>query len=188
MAKPAIFPHLFNPADLGGTLKEVATDFIHTSTDQNVLSRWFHSVQDADLYIWLDDRRRVIKQQLSFYGTVVEWNAVEGLKTGMVIEEEREDKGQRRNDAELIQFDTRPQKNSIVQAMELLRHVTSLSSEERGLLMNNFADSASSISMDADEFARRFGELLPKPGAILSMPSRWRLLWLRFKRFLRLSK
>lgn len=188
MAKPAIFPRLFDPADLGGTLKEVATDLIHTSTDQDVTGRWFHSVQDADLYIWLDDRRRVIKQQLSFYGTVVEWNAVEGLKTGMVIEEEREDKDRHRNDSELIQFDNRPQKNTIVQAMELLRHVTSLSSEERDLLMGNFADSALAISMDAEEFARRFGKLLPKPGEALRSPSRWRLFWSRLKRFLRLSK
>lgn len=186
MTRLATFPHLFDPIELGNTLKEVATDLIHTSTNQDVTSRWFHSVQDADLFIWLDDHQCVIKQQLSFYGTVVEWNAVEGLKTGLVIEEERDGVERHRTDSELIQFDQQPQKNTVVQAMELIKHVVSLTPHERGLLMNNFANTASSVCMDAEEFHRRFGELLPKPGASMIMQTRWRRLWLRLRRFFRL--
>ena len=47
---------------------------------QNVGSHWYHSDQDADIYIWLDEVGNVIKQQVNFVGQVVEWNIVEVLK------------------------------------------------------------------------------------------------------------
>src|SRR3954462_116810 len=105
-------PHLFDPMDLGRSLREVATDVIKAPR-RDVISRWFHSAKDADLFIWMDLKRNVIKQQLSFYGQVVEWNVIEGVKTGHVVVEEHQGRDQ---GSEFLNFDETPQMRAIDQA------------------------------------------------------------------------
>jgi hypothetical protein len=98
------FPRFFNAEEIGHSLKEVSPLLLKT-THPEITSRWFHSSQDADLFIWFDRNQGVIKQQISFFGQVVEWNIVEGLKTGLVIEEEI--RGHARA-SEMVCFDARP--------------------------------------------------------------------------------
>jgi hypothetical protein len=165
------FPRHFNPEDLGKSLKEVAMDLVKTSR-RDVVARWFHSSKDADLFIWMDLQRNIIKQQLSYYGQVVEWNVIEGVKTGHIIVEEGRIHGQR---SEFLNFDERPQRTSVDQALKLLNHVTALKDDERKILEQNFQNLNQSQSMPASEFAARFGELLGRP-----QPERENSAWKRF--------
>jgi hypothetical protein len=152
-------PHFFNSKTVGRTLKEVAVDVIKTSS-VDVLSYWYHSNHDADLYTWVDQRQNVIKQQLSFHGQVVEWNCLEGVKTGFIIEAELD--GEQKNQeadnlaSETIQFDSKPHQPSVVIAVEILQNINI----EAGVLLQlikNFAEPKDMNDMSPQEFLDRFG-------------------------------
>jgi hypothetical protein len=170
------FPRFFNAQELGHSLKEVATDLINT-THQEVVSRWFHSNKDADLYIWLDKGENILKQQLSFYGQIVEWNLIEGVKTGLIIEDENRNSGV--SPSEVVQFDSRPQRPPLEQAVELLKHMTALKEDERRELVANFVKPSMANTIDPQEFVDRFGSYLNPPkkrdgGSVVSIFARIR--------------
>lgn len=173
------YPRFFNAEELGKSLKEVATDLMATP-HKEIISRWFHSAKDADLFIWMDINHNVIKQQLSFYGQVVEWNVVEGVKTGLIIEDESRVEGV--NSSDVVRFDLKPQKAPVEQALDLLNHITALKEEERQALRLNFEQAQASTTMPPEMFIERFGKYLssseppPKP-----KPS----LWARVKAWLK---
>lgn len=178
---PDSFPKYFNPQELGESLKEVATDVIKAA-GHNVVSRWFHSSKDADLFIWMDLQRNILKQQLSYYGQVVEWNAIEGVRTGHVVVEEKE-AGERGSGSEFLHFDQKPQVASIDQALRLLDCISALKDEERKVLRENFQRLGASQTMPPEEFIRRFASVFGTEGAesvgrpwwkrIVSRISRW---------------
>jgi hypothetical protein len=168
------FPHYFNPETLGESLKEVAVE-VYQSSRHDVVSRWFHSAKDADLFIWLDEKHGIIKQQLSYYGQVVEWNVIEGVKTGNVIVEQGEfdQNGNRARGtkgakgSEILRFDEKPQQPAIQQALKLLEHVTALSETERVEISENFRKIGTSQTMPPEEFIARFAEFVEqRPGPI----------------------
>lgn len=135
---PIAFPRFFDPADLGRSLREVATDVIAT-THHDVISRWFHSTKDADLFLWFErESGDLIKQQLSFYGQVVEWNCVEGLRTGLLIETETG----RVKRSEIVRFDQKAQMRPVHQAVQLLAHVEALPEKERDAIIARFHEPA----------------------------------------------
>jgi hypothetical protein len=177
--RPAIaYPRFFNPQELGKSLKEVATDFV-ANTHKNIISRWFHSAKDADLFIWLDSNQNIIKQQLSFYGQVVEWNVVEGVKTGLIVETEVQTK---MNSSEVVRFDTKPQKGPVEQALALLDHITALKDGERQALVVNFK-SEGGTTMPPEMFLERFGSYLPQEASLPPLKPSWlRRLFSRFWR------
>lgn len=160
-----IFPRFFNASDLGKTFREVSVDVIRTES-QDIVNRWYHSAKDADLFVWMDSQQNIIKQQLSFYGQVIEWNVIEGVRTGCVLETEDPVFADKRRRSDIIQFDQKPQASSLSQALELLRNITVLKDDERKLLMNNFSSSQQTAhTMDPEEFVRRFGPALRRPSA-----------------------
>lgn len=167
------FPKYFNPEELGKSLKEVAVDVIKTNS-KDVISRWFHSAKDADLFIWLDDNKNILKQQLSYYGQVVEWNVVEGVKTGHIVEEEDNDR--QAPSSEILNFDQTPQSTNIEQALRLLECITALGEDERRLLSANFRKLGSSQNMPPEEFIARFGSYLQRPHASGGNSSWWKRL------------
>ncbi len=131
-------PSHFDPRALGESLKEVAIDYIETE-DSNLQSRWFQSESDADLFIWTDVNRKklanaqeIIKYQLSFFGQVVEWSIFDGVRTGVIIENEI----QGESPSEVIEFDQHPQMKPIEQATRLLRFVTELGHVEQQYLIS----------------------------------------------------
>jgi len=154
------------------SLKEVSMDLVKTSR-RDVIARWFHSSQDADLFIWMDLQRNIIKQQLSYYGQVVEWNVIEGVKTGHVVVEDSHVHGQR---SEFLSFDERPQRTSVDQALRLLSAVTALKDDERKVLEENFLRFNQSQVMPAAEVVARFGELMGRG----DLPPAENSLWKRF--------
>lgn len=144
-------PSLFNAQEIAKSLKEVAVDIIQTEHHE-VVSRWFHSNKDADLFIWLDESTRIIKQQITFCGQVVEWNAVQGVRTGFVFEDETRPQ---QNSTEIIRFDGAPIKAAIHQAVEILNSMTQLEHTERQVLVENFSSPTNLRVLSYGEFYQR---------------------------------
>ena len=117
----------FNSKTIGKTLLEVAVDLIHTN-HEDIVSRWYHSAHATDLFTWVDKGQNLIKQQLCFNGQVVEWNCLEGLRTGVIIEADLEESTGTRDDekiqkSESIKFDTVPHSRTVGMALEIINHI-----------------------------------------------------------------
>ncbi len=126
---------IFDAQSLGSSFEEVAVDVIRGDATDFV-SRWFKSKkQDADLTIWVDGDNRFVKQQLAFYGQIVEWNPIQGTRTGLIVEEESIEV------SESIQFDKEVQKVAILQAISVLEHIRQLDQRERESLIFNLRES-----------------------------------------------
>ncbi|MEK7357481.1 MAG: hypothetical protein AAB250_13600, partial [Bdellovibrionota bacterium] len=81
-------PSVFDAAALGSSFQEVAVDVLRAEKTE-FMSRWFRASRgEADLTIWIDSEKRIVKHQLSFFGQVVEWNPIHGTRTGLIVEEE----------------------------------------------------------------------------------------------------
>jgi hypothetical protein len=152
----------FNSKTIGRSLKEVAVDLIHT-TSEEVISRWYHSNMSVDLFTWVDRAENVIKQQLSFHGQVVEWNCLEGIKTGVVIESDvgidenfQKKEGDENLSSETIKFDDQPQNQSVVIALDILSY-TVVEEVILNQLISNFKEPKDIKNMEPEEFVKRFG-------------------------------
>jgi hypothetical protein len=160
-----VLSHFFNGKSIGKSLKEMAVDLIKTETE-DVVSRWYHA-PSTDLFTWTDRGNNIIKQQLHFNGQVVEWNCLEGIKTGLVIEAElglkptynAEGKMEKDRVSESIQFDTNPMYNCVELALEILEN-TGFENEIRVQLIGNFKDPQNITTMDPQNFLDRFGKSL----------------------------
>lgn len=156
-----------NFREIGLSLREMGSDVIKT-THQNVVSRWYHSDADADVILWKDERENIIKQQVNLFGQIIEWNIVEGLKTGFVVETEgpngqvqaiKPDKpGEKTKTANVVQYDATPSKNSINQAIEIIKHARLISKGDKEILINNFYNAPRIASMDPTDFVNKYGK------------------------------
>jgi len=146
-------PSFFDPKAVGQELKEVAVDYLEVDT-QKVTSRWFHGNHDADLFVWSDEKSNVIKQQISFCGNVVEWNVLDGLKTGVVVEEEMG--GHQQKASEKILFDLKPQKASVKIALEMLKYICEIDEVKKQKLIQNLVDPKILDDMSQKELFERF--------------------------------
>ncbi|HEX4925898.1 MAG TPA: hypothetical protein VFV50_17530 [Bdellovibrionales bacterium] len=147
-------PPFFHPQKIGGSLREVDVSLIQ-SENENVVSRWFHGPHDADLFIWTDERNNVIKHQTSFCGQIVEWNVLDGIRTGFVLEQETASPSM--GASETIKFDARPMESAIHQAHELIRHVDSLDEVTRRELLQQLTQRPSFSTMKPEEILKRYG-------------------------------
>ena len=148
-SSPTEPPKIFDLTHVAQSFKEVAIDVVRGETTE-FLSRWYQSAKgDADLSIWWDGEKRVVKQQLCLYGQVVEWNPIHGTRTGLVVEHESAaptgsaDTLEFNDDttSEIIHFDPKSQRSSIDQAIALIKEVSAISQEDRALLVYNFRES-----------------------------------------------
>jgi hypothetical protein len=130
---------VYDVAHIAQSFREVAVDVVRGESTE-FLSRWYQAVKgDADLTIWWDGEKRVVKQQLCLYGQVVEWNPIHGTRTGLVVEQESgptEDET-----SEIIHYDAKLQRSAINQAISLLRVVNVIPEGDRALLVYNFRES-----------------------------------------------
>lgn len=178
----SVMARLFDAEALGASFRELAVDVIPGETTE-FMSRWFHAPRlEADLFIWLDGENRIIKHQLCFYGQVVEWNALHGTRTGVILEEEIPHvDGTPGADAanegfsETIRFDVKAQDGPIRQAIAVLTNVGALSENERSTLIFNLRQSPK-LHKNARERAMKAWK--PKVGEILSddRPTFWKRL------------
>lgn len=171
--KPA-FPQFFDPQRLAGSLKEVSSDLLQSET-KSLVGRWFHGPRDIDLFIWTDEHGKIVKQQLTFYGQVVEWNIVEGNRTGVVIEEEMPGAAKQ---SEVIQFDSNVQLQPLDAAITLIGHVAALSEHEKREIITNFFRGAHMTDLGTNEFVARYGYQRPQFVALQSIAE-------KLKKFLR---
>jgi len=182
----------FDAAALGASFQQLAVDVVRgESTD--FMSRWFRTPKsDADLVIWTDSEKRIIKHQLCFFGQVVEWNPINGTRTGLVIEEElavaeekpepaksskqkAEPAAESGDIAEIIRFDKVAQAPVVEQALKLLAHIPDLVPEDRAALSYNLRESPK-LHKKARE--RALKTWAPKVDEIVSTqrPTFWRRL------------
>jgi hypothetical protein len=138
---------LFDPKSLGESFKEMAIDYIETE-DSNLQSRWFQSEWDADLFIWTDVNKRpesfqdeMIKYQISFFGQIVEWSIFDGVRTGLIVENENSGEPT----SELIEFDQVPQEKSIQQARHILSFMGPLTTEEQNQMIQGLSENVKSM-------------------------------------------
>lgn len=154
-------PYYFDPARAGKSLKEVGVDYLQIES-RNITSRWFHSNEDVDLFIWLDEFQQIIKQQVSFCGQIVEWNMLDGLKTGVIIEEEFGD-SKKVESSEIIQFDKQLQNDAIQLAIQVVQGIDKIEENVRLLILTNFGASAVRPKIsDSRTIWQRFIKLLKK--------------------------
>lgn len=175
--KPAAFPHFFDPERIGHDLKEVSSDLLREEHD--LIARWFHATDEIDLFLWTDAKKMIVKQQLTFYGQVVEWNVVEGTKTGAIIEDESPGAGRgAAKPVETIRFDDAPQAQPLGLAMDLIRHATVLSELERKQIVANYFRGQKISGSGPGAFFERY--------ATWKKPAQFRVGFLaRIKKFLR---
>ncbi len=136
---PSEAAKIYDVTHVAQSFREVAVDVVRGESTE-FLSRWYQAARgDADLTIWWDGEKRVVKQQLCLYGQVVEWNPIHGTRTGLVVEQESgptEDET-----SEIVHYDSRSQKASIDQAILLIRAVGAIPEADRALLVYNFRES-----------------------------------------------
>ena len=127
-----------NLEKLGLSLKEVASDYIQSEV-ADVVSRWLHSSLDVDLFFWVDERSQIIKQQLTFCGQVIEWDYIDGLKTGFIVDEDSKDRSSMKaSGSELIHFDSQVQWVTVNQGLKVIDSTPALSDKEKQSLISNF--------------------------------------------------
>lgn len=147
-------PQVINLEALGASLREVSNEIMQTE-GQEVKSLWFHSELGADLYVWGDVNGNIIKQQLSFLGQVVEWNIVEGLRTGISVEDDQ--KPPVKNNSPMVFFDDELQKGAVHQAIEVIRCLQVIDEDEKKRLITNFQNPDRWQKVSAIEFLKKFG-------------------------------
>lgn len=127
---------------------------------RDLVGRWFHSAEEIDLFLWVDEKKKIVKQQLTFYGQVVEWNIVEGTKTGVIIEDESHPMagGQPMKAAETIHFDDQAHPQPIGLAMDVIRHAEALSEAERKQIIANYFKGQRRTLGDPHEFLERYAQ------------------------------
>lgn len=104
--KPGVTIRYLDPVEQGASLSEKAVD-VHVVNGQEFVARWFHSPLDSDLMIWFDEQGAAARFQLNSGGQIVDWNSVEGLQTGLIVELEIAAVSAKKNAdvAETIRFD-----------------------------------------------------------------------------------
>lgn len=147
----------FDPIEVGLAVREVSAQLIYSNSQAGKdRLRWFHSPHDVDLFVWTNDFKKIIKQQLTYFGMVLEWNVIEGLKTGQLDGDSRTGAHRGPDASELIKFDSKPVIEVVDRGRLLLAQITSLESALGRALDENFADTRSGTIMPAEEFIRRW--------------------------------
>jgi hypothetical protein len=146
-------PTIYRPDLIGPTLSEVDPALLRSESNSASI-RWFHSPREVDLFVWSDQRGNLVKQQLAFWGAVVEWNLLDGIKTGVIVEDDRK---KTYTASELVQFDSELSSNLLKQALDIISFIESLDLPTRQRLIRNFTDSPSIGTLKAEEFFNRFG-------------------------------
>ena len=109
---------IYSPRNLAKGFVQVSSDIVDTPSTQLEV-KWYRS-HFVDLQIWLSKENKVIRQQFSFMGTVVEWNHIQGIKTGMV--EDIKSQSEKRSWSVKIIYDESYIEENLEQAMEVLNH------------------------------------------------------------------
>jgi hypothetical protein len=147
-------PVFFNPARAAEKVREVEVRIVDGEKDQ-VTSRWFHGPDEIDFFVWQDHRKNIIKQQVSFYGQIVEWNILDGLRTGVVLEEETT--LNKVPASELVRYDQKPMRPAVETALALVKNARSVTETLRSDLTEHFVNPKSINDLDPEVVLRLYG-------------------------------
>jgi len=153
---------IFDEKEIGNSLRKVSVETVKTET-QDIISHWYHSDQEADLYFWVDENSNIIRQQLSFFGQVVEWNLVEGVKTGITEVDENKKIGLMNK--EKIVFDMSPQAASVGQAISLMENLVFIDKCSQDSLVFNFKTNPQISEMNPKEVMAKYGAFQGEPSS-----------------------
>jgi len=107
---------IYSPEFMVKGFARVSSDIVKTASADLVV-KWYRASY-IDLQVWLDkEQNKVIRQQFSFLGLVVEWNHIQGLKTGYV---EDQPENSKKGTTVSVVYDKKFEPESIKQAIEVL--------------------------------------------------------------------
>ncbi len=93
--------------------------------DKEMRSHWYQ-YESLDLYYFEKTNLDLVKIHINVFGQVVEWNGLDGVRTGVLIEEEKE--GQV---FEVLQYDSRPNEKAIAQCLLVLENAFQIEPKQR---------------------------------------------------------
>ncbi|MCB9026404.1 MAG: hypothetical protein H6625_08815 [Bdellovibrionaceae bacterium] len=143
----------FDIREAGSSLEEAAVDVVK-SEGHSLTNHWYHSPLEVDVYYWVDEKRNIIKQQVSIYGQICEWDIIDGVRTGCVIETGKEDE----NEGNTIQYDKKAHNSSLFQAKNLLEYTEAMSSLVKEQLIYNFEHNPTADNLDPEELLAQYGD------------------------------
>ena len=141
----------YDPEQMAQKLKEMSFDVIETES-QNVYSRWYQSEDQLDVYLWFHEKENLIKQQVCFFGQLAEWNIVDGLKTGIVME--KEDPFEANKFKSFAKYDGVADKSVIHEAKKLVGFSTISRKQE---MLDNYTTGVNMDKMKARDIVKKFG-------------------------------
>lgn len=106
----------------------VSFDMLHIE-DQEIKSHWYSHEEGLDIYYFQKEDGSLIKLHVSFFGQVIEWNPLDGTRTGYMVEQE-----QGSEVFETVHFDSRTNSESLAQCLVLLENAICLTQELRSEL------------------------------------------------------
>lgn len=93
--------------------------------DKEMRSHWYKH-ESLDLYYFEKINHDLVKIHVNIFGQIVEWNAYDGVRTGVLIEEDRSGET-----FEVLQYDARPNSNAIQQSLLVLENAFQIESKAR---------------------------------------------------------
>ena len=93
--------------------------------NQSIQSHWYRH-EDIDLYYFQREDGSFIKVHVSVLGQIIEWNPLDGTRTGLMVEEE-----QGGEVFETVQYDARANGQSVAQSLVVIEHASCIDAELR---------------------------------------------------------
>lgn len=119
--------------------------------NQSVRSHWYRHDDGLDFYYFQKDDGRLIKLHISVLGQVIEWNPLDGTRTGLLVEHE-----QGGEVFESIHYDSRANHASLEQGVVVIENANGLASPLREELLRVLQHSESIKKEPQGLFARLF--------------------------------
>lgn len=159
----------FDPVTLGESLRSISSDVLKTES-HDLVSQWYQSRYDLNLFIWKDENGTIIRQQLSFFGLVADWNIIEGVKTGAVVDGDRPDAV---DASTVIKLDAKPNPIILEQAREITSRVAAMPDVDRGQCEINWYSSKVRGLGTFEDFVHHFKKENDKPTGLWGRILAW---------------
>ncbi len=135
MSRPAPDRFIYCPQSIARNFVEVSSDMVSTPTRKLVI-KWYRS-SHVDLQVWLDHgHSKVIRQQFSYMGLVVEWNHIQGVRTGYLQDSLA---GEEATNNAQVTYDKSIQKESVELVLEVMKLTEGISEKQE--IINNYENS-----------------------------------------------
>lgn len=173
-------PLYFDPKRAGESLVEVSNDVLQTKKHK-VASRWFQGEAGTDLFTWQDLNGNFIKVQLTYCGQIFEWNIVNGVRTGVIVEEDASEEVGVKG-SEVIQFDDSVVEPTVAMAMDLFKNVAVVEESFIEDLLQIVKSNKTIDSMSQEDFWKTYGYSDVKYSNSKSLLG-LRILWYHIRKF-----